>query len=53
VGKLRTHGVGGVFVAGDVADHSRVLDTVDTAHRADLWTGSNAGIGSPQRLDLT
>ena len=55
VGKLKAHGTEGVFVAGDVgdvADHARVLDTVDTTlGQVDVLV-SNAGVGPPQRLDL-
>jgi 3-oxoacyl-[acyl-carrier protein] reductase len=55
VGRLTAHGVKGAFVAGDVgdvADHARVLDTVETALGPIDVLVSNAGIGPPQRLDL-
>jgi 3-oxoacyl-[acyl-carrier protein] reductase len=55
MGKLRAHGVEGAFVAGDladVADHARVLDTIETALGPIDVLVSNAGIGPPQRLDL-
>jgi 3-oxoacyl-[acyl-carrier protein] reductase len=55
VGRLTAHGVKGAFAAGDVgsvADHARVLNTVEAALGPIDVLVSNAGIGSPQRLDL-
>jgi 3-oxoacyl-[acyl-carrier protein] reductase len=55
VGKLTAHGAKSVFVVGDVgdiADHARVLDAVETALGPIDVLVSNAGIGPPQRLDL-
>jgi 3-oxoacyl-[acyl-carrier protein] reductase len=55
VGKLTAHGAEGAFVVGDVgdvADHARVLDAVETALGPIDVLVSNAGIGPPQRLDL-
>jgi 3-oxoacyl-[acyl-carrier protein] reductase len=55
VGKLTAYGVKGAFIAGDVgdvADHARVLDVVETALGPIDVLVSNAGIGPPQRLDL-
>jgi 3-oxoacyl-[acyl-carrier protein] reductase len=55
VGKLTAHGAKSAFVVGDVgdiADHARVLDAVETALGPIDVLVSNAGIGPPQRLDL-
>jgi 3-oxoacyl-[acyl-carrier protein] reductase len=55
VGKLTAHGVEGAFVAGDVgdvADHARVLDAVETTLGPIDLLVSNAGIGPPTRLDM-
>lgn len=55
VAKLTVHGVNAFFVAGDVGDvgdHARVLDAVEAAlGPVDVFV-SNAGIGSPRRLDV-
>ncbi|PKU21584.1 3-ketoacyl-ACP reductase [Telmatospirillum siberiense] len=55
VAKLRSHGVAGTYVAGDVAaveDHGRVLDAVEAALGGIDVFVSNAGIAPPQRLDI-
>jgi len=55
VGKLTAHGVAATFVAGDVgniADHARVLDAVETALGPIDVLVSNAGIAPPTRLDV-
>jgi 3-oxoacyl-[acyl-carrier protein] reductase len=55
VAKLKSAGAAAAFIAGDVsqvADHARVLDTVEGALGPIDVLVSNAGIAPPQRLDL-
>jgi 3-oxoacyl-[acyl-carrier protein] reductase len=55
VAKLSAHGIAAAFVAGDVGevgDHARVLDAVESALGSVDVLVSNAGIAPPQRLDV-
>lgn len=53
--KLAAHGARALYVAGrveDIADHARVLDTVEKELGPINVLVSNAGIAPPRRLDL-